>query len=110
MSNQDLRFEIRDGVAVITLDRPEQLNTFTGPMGDALGAAYRSCDEDDEVRAVVLTGAGRGFCAGVDLEALKAMHAGGQTRQGPKLGEEDFVRGRFSTAFMERFTDRGKRS
>ena len=58
----------RDGpVAVLTLDRAEQLNTFTGAMGAELEAAYRACDEDDAVRAVVLTGAGRAFCAGADF-------------------------------------------
>ena len=58
---------VTDGVAVLTLNRPDKLNAFTGRMGDELGAAYRSCDEDDAVRAVVVTGAGRGFCAGADL-------------------------------------------
>jgi enoyl-CoA hydratase/carnithine racemase len=58
----------RDGaVAVVTLDRPEQLNTYTGAMGAELEAAYREADEDDGVRAVVLTGAGRAFCAGADF-------------------------------------------
>lgn len=59
--------EVSDGVAVLTLNRPDRLNAFTGRMGDELGAAYRACDEDDAVRAVVVTGAGRGFCAGADL-------------------------------------------
>lgn len=59
--------DIDDGVAVLTLNRPDRLNAFTGRMGDELGAAYRACDEDDAVRAVVVTGAGRGFCAGADL-------------------------------------------
>jgi enoyl-CoA hydratase/carnithine racemase len=59
---------IANGVAVITLNRPEQLNAFTGRMGDDLGRAYAACDADDAVRAVVVTGAGRGFCAGADLE------------------------------------------
>ena len=59
--------DVRDGVAVLTLNRPEALNVFSGEMGAALGAAYRRCDEDDTVRAVVLTGAGRAFCAGADL-------------------------------------------
>ena len=58
---------VTDGVALLTLNRPERLNAFTGRMGDELGAAYRACDEDDAVRAVVVTGAGRGFCAGADL-------------------------------------------
>jgi enoyl-CoA hydratase/carnithine racemase len=64
---QDLRFERDGGVAVLTLHRPEHLNTFSGRMGRELGEAYRACDADDEVRAIVLTGAGRAFCAGADL-------------------------------------------
>ena len=63
----DLRFEVDDGVATLTLDRPDQLNAYSGAMGRALGAAYRECDRDDAIRAVVLTGAGRAFCAGADL-------------------------------------------
>jgi enoyl-CoA hydratase/carnithine racemase len=64
---RDLRFDVRDRVAVITLDRPAQRNAFTGAMGDSLGRAYERCDTDDEIRAVVLTGAGDAFCAGADL-------------------------------------------
>src|SRR5262245_33411418 len=64
---KDLRFEIDGGVALITLDRADKLNAFTGDMGAALEAAYRHCDEDDEVRAVIVTGAGRAFCAGADM-------------------------------------------
>jgi len=67
VSGGDLRFEIDDGVAIVTLDRPERRNAFSGPMGEALGDAYRRCDEDDAVRAVVLTGAGDSFCVGADL-------------------------------------------
>jgi enoyl-CoA hydratase/carnithine racemase len=63
----DLRFEVDDGVATLTLDRPERLNAYSGAMGRELGAAYRECDRNDAIRAVVLTGAGRAFCAGADL-------------------------------------------
>lgn len=69
----DLRFDREGAVAVLTLDRPEQLNTFTGAMGVELEAAYRACDEDDGVRAVVLTGAGRAFCAGADFSGGAAV-------------------------------------
>jgi enoyl-CoA hydratase/carnithine racemase len=69
MSYQDLRFDLADGVATITLDRPEARNAFTIAMGESLGRAFRRCDEDDDVRAVVLTGAGEAFCAGADLSA-----------------------------------------
>ena len=63
----DLTVAISDGVAVLTLNRPDHLNAYTGEMGTLLGQAYRSCDEDDDVRAIVLTGAGQAFCAGADF-------------------------------------------
>ena len=66
MSN-DLLFELQDGVAVITLNRPEAYNTMNAAIIDGLGEAYQRCDEDDEVRVVVVTGAGKAFCAGADM-------------------------------------------
>jgi enoyl-CoA hydratase/carnithine racemase len=63
----DLRFELDAGVACLTLDRPAQRNAFSGAMGRSLGEAYRRCDRDDAIRAVVLTGAGDAFCVGADL-------------------------------------------
>ncbi len=63
----DLTFEVDGAVAVITLSRPERRNAFTAAMGASLGRAYRRCDVDDGVRAVVVTGAGDAFCAGADL-------------------------------------------
>lgn len=67
MAYSDLRLEIGDGIATITLDRPEQRNAFSGPMASSLAAAYRECDGRDDVRAVVLTGAGNNFCVGADM-------------------------------------------
>ncbi|MBW2243623.1 MAG: enoyl-CoA hydratase/isomerase family protein [Deltaproteobacteria bacterium] len=67
MEYRDIEFQLRDGVATVILNRPDHLNTFTGKMGEELEHAYRRCDEDDEIRAVVLTGAGRAFCAGADM-------------------------------------------
>ena len=67
MTYRDLRCEIADGVAVVTLDRPTDRNAFSGPMATSLAAAYRECDARDDVRAVVLTGAGGAFCVGADL-------------------------------------------
>jgi enoyl-CoA hydratase/carnithine racemase len=54
-------------VAVLTLNRPEHLNAYTADMGTLLGRAYQQCDDDDDVRAIVVTGAGRAFCAGARL-------------------------------------------
>lgn len=89
---ETILFDVSDGVATVTLYRPDKLNAYTPQMGEEVVAAFRSVRDDAAVRAVILTGAGRGFCAGVDLDALKAMRAGGQAGSGPKLGEEDFVR------------------
>lgn len=62
-----LTVEVADGVAVLTLNRPERRNAYTAEMGELLSRAYRDCDDDDAVRAIVLTGAGTAFCAGADF-------------------------------------------
>jgi enoyl-CoA hydratase/carnithine racemase len=62
-----VRYEVRDQVATVTLDRPDRLNAFTAQMAAEVIDAYDRADADDAVRAVVLTGAGRAFCAGADL-------------------------------------------
>ena len=69
MSYQEIRYEVADRVATLTLNRPDKLNTFTRVMRDELIDAFSKADADDEVRAVIVTGAGRAFCAGADLSA-----------------------------------------
>jgi enoyl-CoA hydratase/carnithine racemase len=64
---EEIRTEQAEGVLTITLNRPERLNAFTETMRRELIAAFDLADADDEVRAVVVTGEGRGFCAGADL-------------------------------------------
>lgn len=66
---QQIRYDVADRVATITLHRPEQLNAFTNTMMRETIAAFDLADADDDVRAVIVTGAGRGFCAGADLSA-----------------------------------------
>ena len=63
----DIRLEVNDGIGLITLNRPDSLNTLTASMMDGLGAAYRECDKEDAVRVVVVTGSGKAFCAGADM-------------------------------------------
>ncbi|MGY2487472.1 3-hydroxypropionyl-coenzyme A dehydratase [Cupriavidus necator] len=66
-SFETLRYAVEDGVATITLHRPDQLNAFTAQMMHELIAAFDATDADDNVRAVIVTGSGRAFCAGADL-------------------------------------------
>ncbi len=62
------RYEVADGIATITLNRPEKMNAFTRTMMDEIIAAFDLSDADDAVRAVIVTGTGdRAFCAGADL-------------------------------------------
>jgi enoyl-CoA hydratase/carnithine racemase len=67
MAFQEIRYEITDSVLTITLDRPDRLNAFTPRMGSELIEAFDRADADDDVRVIIVTGAGRGFCAGADL-------------------------------------------
>jgi len=67
MDFEEIRYELDGHVATITLDRPDRLNAFTVTMARELIAAFDAADADDAVRAVIVTGAGRGFCAGADL-------------------------------------------
>ena len=64
---ETLKLELEDGIALLTLNRPEKLNAFNPLMNRELIAAFDLTDATDEVRAVIVTGAGRGFCAGADL-------------------------------------------
>jgi enoyl-CoA hydratase/carnithine racemase len=67
MTYETLLVDAKDGVATVTLNRPEAMNAWNDRMAAELTRALRACDEDDAVRAVVLTGAGRAFCAGADI-------------------------------------------
>src|SRR5437868_9836690 len=69
MDFTEIRYEAADGVLTITLNRPDRLNAFTPTMMNELIEAFDRADADDDVRAVIVTGEGRGFCAGADLGA-----------------------------------------
>ena len=68
MDYQEIIFEVERGVATITLNRPERMNAFSNRMLSEWADAIRRCQAEDDVRAVVVTGAGRGFCAGGDMK------------------------------------------
>jgi 2-(1,2-epoxy-1,2-dihydrophenyl)acetyl-CoA isomerase len=86
-----ISYEVSEGIATIAFARPDKLNAYTPMMGEETVAAFERAREDDAVRVVILTGEGTGFCAGVDLDVLKAHMAGEQAVAGPKLGQEAFV-------------------
>jgi enoyl-CoA hydratase/carnithine racemase len=85
MSNatyEALLYEVRDTTALVTLHRPERLNAWNAIMAAELAQALRAAEADDDVRAVVITGAGRAFCAGADLERGGDTFAGREGRAG----------------------------
>lgn len=67
MTYQTLDYQVREGILTLTLSRPEQLNAFTTEMAEELVLAFERASADDDVRAIVVTGSGRAFCAGMDL-------------------------------------------
>ena len=79
---EQIRYAVADNIATITLNRPEQLNAFTGRMMTEMIDAFDRIDADDDVRCVVVTGEGRGFCAGADLSS------GGNTFDSEAQGAE----------------------
>ncbi len=81
MSFEQIKYEIADEILTITLNRPKKLNAFTGVMQKELIEAFDRADEDDSVRAVIVTGAGRGFCAGADLSSGGDTFDSGQRRE-----------------------------
>jgi enoyl-CoA hydratase/carnithine racemase len=88
MTGETILVGIEDQVATITLNRPERRNAYVARMGQELAEAYRACDEDDSVRALVLTGAGAAFCVGADLETGGATFDGRARRDEPAQRSE----------------------
>ena len=83
MSYETITFETADGVAVLTLNRPQTLNSFNTRMHEEVRRALRDVQSDHRIRCLVLTGAGRGFCAGQDLGDRAIANSG----KAPNLGE-----------------------
>ena len=86
MAYSQIRYDVADGIATITLDRPDKLNAFTATMMAELIAAFDAVDADDGVRAVIVTGSGRAFCAGADLSAGAATFDYDQRDDNPRGG------------------------
>ena len=87
VQTDEVLYDVADHVAVITLNAPDRLNTISGPMLQAISESLLRADRDPDARCVVLTGAGRAFCAGLDLQAQMNTKQGGLGNLG---GPSDF--------------------
>ena len=83
MTYSQILFEVEDQVATITLNRPDRLNAWTATMGGELRDAMEAASGDPGVKAIILTGAGRGFCAGADMNDLADISSAGRTEARP---------------------------
>ena len=92
----EILYAVHERVATITLNRPDRLNAYTGTMADSIKRAMAAANTDSDVRVVVLTGAGRGFCAGADMSILSRQAQAGRGRSG-QVEMED-VDSKFSSA------------
>src|SRR5579872_5492494 len=88
MSNQETLYNVSDRVATITLNRPDKLNAWTARMEQEVRAAMHEAERDENVRVIVLTGGGRGFCAGADMSLLGAIAQQG----GPDAARTNYLR------------------
>jgi enoyl-CoA hydratase/carnithine racemase len=91
MAFQEILYEVSDRIATITLNRPDRLNAWTQLMDHELRQAVKAAAEDDGVRVLVLTGAGRGFCAGADMGRLNSVSAGTASGGQAPEHESDFL-------------------
>ncbi|MFC7700552.1 enoyl-CoA hydratase-related protein [Bradyrhizobium sp. GCM10028915] len=89
VSAEQMKFEVSDGVATITFDRPDKMNAWTPVMESELRRLMAIATEDDGVRAIVITGAGRGFCAGADMGRLSDASSGNATVAAPVVPISD---------------------
>lgn len=94
MTYQTLRYEVADSILTLTINRPEHLNAFTVEMANELVAAFDRASDDDAVDAVVVTGEGRAFCAGMDLSVEGNVFGLDETLPSPQLADMDEPEGK----------------
>jgi enoyl-CoA hydratase/carnithine racemase len=89
MDYEQILYDVRDRIATITLNRPERLNAWTPRMGRELHDAFHRAGDDPQVRVIMVTGAGRGFCAGADMQNLRGIQDGSAASEDAPLGAAD---------------------
>jgi enoyl-CoA hydratase/carnithine racemase len=89
MADEQIIYETADGVATVTLNRPDKLNAWTARMGEEVRRAMEAAEADPTVRVIVLTGAGRAFCAGADMSLLSEIAAEGHADADHPLAQAD---------------------
>lgn len=101
-------YEVKDGVGIITLNRPDKLNAWTAEMEQGVKRAIGQAVKDDAVRAIIITGAGRGFCAGADMNLLQKITPEGERRNIVNKDEEEAVdvSSDFGPSVLEHFEGR----
>lgn len=89
MTYKEILYSVNEQVATVTLNRPEKLNAWTRVMAEEVRNAMFRAADDDEVRVIIITGAGRGFCAGANMAGLQAASgSGGSVLRGDETAQE----------------------
>jgi enoyl-CoA hydratase/carnithine racemase len=102
MAYAEILYEVSDRVATLTLNRPDKLNAWTDQMGTEVRAALGAAEADDDVRVIIVTGAGRGFCAGADMGLLQSVAGTGNLRLTPPHPEP--VKNGVNPGFQRRYS------
>lgn len=99
----DILYSVKDRIATITLNRPDRLNAYTDRVASSLKRAFADAAQDSAVRVIVLTGAGRGFCAGADMDLLQGIQSSGQREAAPSSDKD--LSARFTSGYGPNLDD-----
>src|SRR4030081_1126452 len=92
MAYVTINYEVAEQILTITLNRPDKLNAFNGTMQKEMIEAFDAADQDENVRAIIVTGAGRGFCAGADLSSgANTFDRAGQRGRDKRVADPKFI-------------------